>query len=84
MVDGVTRQTLDDVTEEPAAAESGKRSPRNQAMAGGGSVYGLGLIGASIYFFQTAESRRDYVLAIPKGIVWPTLLVYDLLKAFHR
>ena len=84
-MDGVTPLAAHDAAEEPTAGGSSKRSPRNQAMAGGGGgVYGLGLIGASIYFFRSAETRRDYVLAIPKGIVWPAVLVYDLLKAFHH
>ena len=48
--------------------------------AGGGAVYGLGMIGAAAYFFGSAESGRDYVLAVPKAIFWPTLLVYKLLR----
>lgn len=74
----------DDVAGEQTVGGASKRSPQNQVMAGGGGVYGLGLIGASIYFFRSAESRRDYLLAIPKGFVWPSVLVYDLLKAFHQ
>lgn len=47
----------------------------------GGAVYGLGMIGAAAYFFQSAESGRDYALAAPKAIFWPALLVYKLLKS---
>jgi hypothetical protein len=43
-------------------------------------VYGLGMIGALVYFLGTAESGRDYVLAFGKALVWPALLVY---KAFR-
>jgi hypothetical protein len=41
------------------------------------------MIGAMAYFFQSAESGWDYVLAIPKASVWPALLVYKLLKSFY-
>ncbi len=41
------------------------------------------MIGALVYFLQAADSGRDYVLAVPKAIVWPALLVYKLLKSFY-
>jgi hypothetical protein len=43
-------------------------------------VYGLGMIGALVYFAGTAESGRDYALAVGKAIVWPALLVYRLFR----
>jgi hypothetical protein len=64
-----------------------KGSPRGQrgaaqACAGGGNaVYGLGLIGALVYFWQQANSFGGYLLAVLKAIVWPAFLVYD---AFQR
>jgi len=60
-----------------------RRSGRNGAAAGGGAVYGLGMIGAMVYFFRSAESGWDYALAIPKASIWPALLVYKLLKSFY-
>lgn len=60
-----------------------RRSRQDGAAAGGGAVYGIGMIGALVYFFQAAESGWDYVLALPKAIVWPALLVYKLLKNFY-
>jgi hypothetical protein len=44
------------------------------------AVYGLGLIGAWVYFIGTATSFGMGVLGFLKGIVWPALLVYELLK----
>jgi hypothetical protein len=38
------------------------------------------MIGAAAYFFGSAETSRDYVLAAPKAIFWPALLVYKLLR----
>lgn len=59
------------------------RSRQNGASAAGGPVYGLGMIGAMVYFFRSAESRWDYVLAIPKASLWPALLVYLVLKRYY-
>ena len=52
---------------------------RKGAGAGGGAVYGLGLIGAAVYFFQQASDFWSYVFALPKAIVWPALVIYQLL-----
>ncbi|MFH1712092.1 MAG: hypothetical protein ABH846_02550 [Patescibacteria group bacterium] len=43
---------------------------------GGSAVYGLGFIGAVIYFFSTATSFWIGVLGLLKAIVWPAFLVY--------
>ena len=59
------------------------RSRQNGPPAGGGAVYGLGMIGAMIYFLGSARSGWEYVLAIPKASVWPALLVFKLLKSFY-
>ncbi len=58
----------------------GGASRRNAPPAGGGAVYGLGMIGALVYFLGSAESGRDHVLAVGKAIVWPALLVYRAFK----
>lgn len=34
-------------------------------------------------FFQSAESTRDYVLAAPRAVFWPALLVYKILKHLY-
>ena len=58
-----------------------RRSPQGGPAAGGGAVYGLGMIGALVYFFGSAVSGTDYVLAFPKAMLWPAVLVYKLLKS---
>ena len=45
-----------------------------------GAVYGLGLIGAAIYFISNATGFWMGVLGFLKALVWPAFLVYDLLK----
>lgn len=44
-----------------------------------GAVYGLGFIGAVIYFISTATSFWIGVLGFLKAIIWPVILVYELL-----
>ena len=47
----------------------------------GNAVYGLGFVGAAIYYVSTATSFWIGVLGILKAIVWPAMLVYGLLKS---
>lgn len=51
---------------------------------GGGAVYGLGMIGALVYFAGSAESAKDYALAFGKAMVWPALMVFRAFKALDR
>lgn len=46
-------------------------------------VYGLGFIGAVIYYISHATSFWIGVLGFLKAIVWPAFLVYEALKALH-
>jgi hypothetical protein len=45
-----------------------------------GAVYGLGLIGAWVYYFTHAATIWIGVLGFFKGIFWPAILVYEALK----
>jgi hypothetical protein len=47
---------------------------------GGDAVYGLGFIGALIYYIQTAPTFWAGVLGILKAILWPAFVVYHLLS----
>ena len=51
------------------------------AAAGGGAIYGLGIFGAWVYFWQQADSFFEYVLAVLEGLVWPALMVYEAFSA---
>lgn len=48
--------------------------------SGGSAVYGMGLIGAAVYFIQHSATFWAGVLGILKAIVWPAMLVYKLLE----
>ncbi len=45
-----------------------------------GAVYGLGFIGALVYYISTASGFWVGVLGILKALVWPAFLVYEVLK----
>jgi hypothetical protein len=51
-----------------------------QKNASSGAVYGMGFIGAAIYFISTAGSFWLGALGILKAMVWPAILVYEALK----
>jgi len=44
------------------------------------AVYGLGFIGAVIYYISTATGFWMGLLGFLKAIVWPAFLVYEALK----
>lgn len=45
-----------------------------------GAVYGMGFIGAVVYFIQQANSFGSGVLGFLKALVWPALMVYKLFE----
>ncbi|HNW27982.1 MAG TPA: hypothetical protein PKN50_05875 [Spirochaetota bacterium] len=51
--------------------------------ASGGTVYGLGFIGAAVYFISNATGFWMGVLGFLKAIVWPAILVYEAFKHFY-
>ncbi len=55
----------------------GKAVSRNASCGG---VYGVGLIGAAVYYISTATGFWAGVLGVLKAIVWPAFVVYGLLK----
>jgi len=46
-------------------------------VGGGDAVYGIGLIGAAVYFISHATTFLAVVLGLIKAFVWPALLVYQ-------
>ena len=47
------------------------------------AIYGLGFIGAAIYFISQASGFWDGVIGFLKALVWPAFLVYEALKAVN-
>ncbi len=54
-----------------------KTAVKDCGMSGG--IYGMAFIGAAIYFIQHAATFWMVVLGILKAIIWPVLLIYNLL-----
>ena len=46
----------------------------------GGAFYGLGFIGALIYYISTATGFWMGVLGVLKALIWPLFLVFELMK----
>jgi hypothetical protein len=53
----------------------------NSGTAAGGAIYGLGIFGALVYFWQQADSFWEYVLAVVQGLLWPAFMVYEVFGA---
>jgi hypothetical protein len=60
-----------------------RKSKGNYRGGASEAVYGLGLIGAWIYYIGHAATFWLGVLGVLKGIVWPAMLVFEALKYFH-
>ena len=49
------------------------------AKSGGSCLWFLGFIGAAVYYIQMADGFWMGVWGVIKALVWPALLVYQLL-----
>lgn len=47
--------------------------------AGCGGAYGLGFLGALVYYIQSATSFWDGLWGVVQALFWPAFLVYGLL-----
>jgi hypothetical protein len=74
-------QKGEQMTTEPNLTEQEHQKPKVIHQRGASeAVYGLGLIGACVYYFSHAATFWLGVLGFFKAIVWPAMLVYDVLK----
>lgn len=53
-----------------------------QKNAPSSAVYGLGMIGAAVYFISHATGFWMGVVGFLKAIIWPAFLVYEAFKHF--
>lgn len=65
-------------------ANRGKNDCGHHHGSAGGAVYGLGLIGALIFFVGSATSFWAGVLGILQAFVWPAYLVFEVLNYFIK
>jgi len=57
-------------------------SRKNYGHHGGNGMYGLGMIGAAVFYLQHSNTFQEVVVAILKAIFWPAFFVYRLLEVF--
>lgn len=53
----------------------------HQSTASGGAVYGLGVIGAAVFFICKATTFWLGAFGLLKAFVWPAILVFYALRA---
>lgn len=71
-------------TELNPTGQEGKKVVVNNQGGSSGAVYGLGLIGAWVYYIGRASSSEDKVRGFFKGLVWPAFLVYEMLEFLNQ
>lgn len=47
---------------------------------GSSAIYGMGFLGAIVFYMQQADGFWSVIVGILKAIIWPAFLVYDLLQ----
>ena len=61
-----------------------RRGPKPPATQSGGAVYGLGFVGALVWYSRQAAQTKDYVTGAMKALVWPAFLVYHAFEVLHH
>lgn len=61
---------------------NGKEANHMKNNAGSGAIYGLGILGALVYFIQHATSFWGGIIGIIEAIFWPGVVVYKVLEMF--
>ena len=49
----------------------------------GGAGYFVGFVGAVVYYIQQADSFGAGILGFLKALVWPAMVVYQLLTSLN-
>ena len=68
------------ITETKSNEQEIQKPKRFRQRGASEAVYGMGLIGAWVYYISHAATIWMGVLGILKGIFWPAILVYEALK----
>ena len=50
---------------------------------GGNAVYGIGMVGAFIYYVQNAHTFGVVLYGLLKAVLWPGFLIFEVLKYLH-
>jgi len=76
----IDEETAKKIKNEVKSWGKSKNAMCQSSNAGGGAVYGLGLIGALFYFWGNAGNFWDVFWGLLKAIVWPAYMVFELFK----
>ncbi len=71
------------MTTEPNGSEQ-QKTIVIQRGGGSNAVYGIGMIGAWVYYLKRATTNKERVMGVLKGFAWPALLVYEALKLLNK
>jgi hypothetical protein len=70
---------------EPTAVEpQGRKVEVKYGSSSADAVYGIGLIGAWVFYLSRAKSFQEGAIGFLKGIFWPAFMVYALLKYLEK
>lgn len=72
------------MTTEPIPTEPERQQVKVNVQGSSNSVYGIGMIGAWVYYFGRATTNEERLKAFLKGLVWPAFLVYELFKFLEK
>lgn len=64
--------------ESAAAKDAG--SSRRPVSTDGGAIYGLGVLGAAVYYVQHATSFTEGAWGLLKAILWPAVVLHRVLE----
>ncbi len=64
----------------------GKEPNVNVKVQGGssGAVYGLGMIGAAIYYISRGTTNQEKMIGFLKALVWPVFLVKQAFEFLEK
>jgi hypothetical protein len=61
-----------------------EQRPQRGRGASGGAIYGLGIFGALMYFWQQADGFWEHLLAVVQGLFSPAFMAYEVFKVLGR
>jgi hypothetical protein len=76
-------ENMDDNEMTPAAEKEKDVQVRVQG-GSGGAVYGLGMIGACIYYISRGETPQEKAIGFLKALVWPVFVVKGILEFLEK
>ena len=78
-------QTGENMSDEIAPTEGKDKNVQVRVQGGNsGVVYGLGVIGACIYYINKGTTTQEKVMGFLKALVWPVFLVKQALEFFDK